>query len=197
MGDQLTVLGTIPLDSIDRIEVTRGPGSTVFGADAFSAVVNVITKRRVWERSASLSVGSYGTRNARLLLGNKPWDRSKSGRWVLGAELMRTDGWSPDIPTDSATRLDAAFGTASSYAPTQVNTDREKLGALLNFTIGDTKRKHTKAMLRFSRWSNFGTGVGLAGSIDPKGSTGSQTLQGRLSHDFGFWRSFGLKRPVI
>lgn len=47
LGNPLSVLGVIPIDAIDRIEVTRGPGSSVFGAEAFSGVVNVITRQRV------------------------------------------------------------------------------------------------------------------------------------------------------
>jgi iron complex outermembrane receptor protein len=35
----------VPLANIDRIEVTRGPGGTVWGANAVNGVVNVITKR--------------------------------------------------------------------------------------------------------------------------------------------------------
>ena len=36
---------TVPADAIERIEVMRGPGSTVFGADALSGVVNIKTRR--------------------------------------------------------------------------------------------------------------------------------------------------------
>jgi outer membrane receptor for ferrienterochelin and colicin len=34
-----------PVDAIDRIEVIKGPGSVLYGSDAFSAVINVITKK--------------------------------------------------------------------------------------------------------------------------------------------------------
>ena len=36
--------GGLPLDNIERIEVIRGPGSALYGADAFSGVINLITK---------------------------------------------------------------------------------------------------------------------------------------------------------
>jgi iron complex outermembrane recepter protein len=35
----------VPLDDIDRIEVIRGPGGAVWGANAVNGVVNIITKR--------------------------------------------------------------------------------------------------------------------------------------------------------
>jgi iron complex outermembrane recepter protein len=37
-------LNNLPLDDIDRIEVIRGPGATVWGANAVNGVINIITK---------------------------------------------------------------------------------------------------------------------------------------------------------
>ena len=34
----------MPVANIERIEVIRGPGSAIYGADAFAGVINVITK---------------------------------------------------------------------------------------------------------------------------------------------------------
>jgi outer membrane receptor for ferrienterochelin and colicins len=46
-----------PLDAIDRIEVIRGPMSTLYGADAMGGVINVITKRELDRWSGSATVG--------------------------------------------------------------------------------------------------------------------------------------------
>ena len=46
-----------PLDSIERIEVVRGPASTLYGADAMGGVINIITKRSLDRWSGSLTVG--------------------------------------------------------------------------------------------------------------------------------------------
>lgn len=35
----------VPIDAVKRIEVIRGPGSALYGADAFLGVVNIVTKR--------------------------------------------------------------------------------------------------------------------------------------------------------
>jgi iron complex outermembrane receptor protein len=35
----------VPLDAVERIEILQGPGSAIFGADAFGGTINVITRR--------------------------------------------------------------------------------------------------------------------------------------------------------
>jgi len=46
------------LDDVDRIEVIRGPGGTIWGADAVSGVINIITKPAADTPGALLSAGS-------------------------------------------------------------------------------------------------------------------------------------------
>ena len=62
------VLVTIPLSNVERVEVVYGPASSVYGANAFMGVLNVITRRDLASSgshvTAALSAGAYGTRIA-------------------------------------------------------------------------------------------------------------------------------------
>ena len=69
-------LGTdfpVDVDLIDRVEVIRGPNSSLYLASAFLGVVNVITKQGRNEKSlrASAELASYGTFKSRLTYGNR------------------------------------------------------------------------------------------------------------------------------
>lgn len=50
----------VPLDAVERIEILQGPGSSLFGADAFGGTINVITRRDATPPAISLEAGSFG-----------------------------------------------------------------------------------------------------------------------------------------
>lgn len=58
-------LNSIPLASVERIEITRGSGAVLYGAGATGGTINIITKKNQEARSnvtAGATIGSYGTR---------------------------------------------------------------------------------------------------------------------------------------
>jgi len=56
--------GSLTTDNIERIEIVRGPASALYGSDAVSGVIQILTRRGTGPPSGSLSfhMGSFGTR---------------------------------------------------------------------------------------------------------------------------------------
>lgn len=60
----------IPLNQIDRIEIRRGPSSSLYGADAVGGVIQIYTTRGA-HTSARLAAGSWRSREAALSVGRE------------------------------------------------------------------------------------------------------------------------------
>lgn len=63
-------LSNLQLDNIERIEVLRGPQSTLYGSEAMAGVISIFTKKGSGSPKLSLSAegGSYGTMNGNAAL---------------------------------------------------------------------------------------------------------------------------------
>ncbi len=61
----------LSLDYLEKIEIIRGPGSALWGADAFSGIVNLVTKKGKDVQGTVLSseVGTFNTQRYSLLSG--------------------------------------------------------------------------------------------------------------------------------
>ena len=65
---------TFDVADVERVEIARGPYSAVYGGDALAGVINIITRRAVFEQKkahASLDAmgGAYDTREIALSAG--------------------------------------------------------------------------------------------------------------------------------
>jgi outer membrane receptor for ferrienterochelin and colicins len=59
MGEYGIGLNQLPVSMIDRIEVVKGPGSAIYGSDAITGVVNIITKK-ISGRAKGWAGAAYG-----------------------------------------------------------------------------------------------------------------------------------------
>lgn len=83
----------LTLDNVERVEVVRGPASSLYGSDAMAGVIHVITRtgRGPVRGEASFRAGSFGRREASV-------GASGGGGpvgWSLGLTRLRTDGTLP------------------------------------------------------------------------------------------------------
>jgi len=90
-------LSDLSIDQIERIEIVRGPQSTIYGADAIGGVVHIITKRGQgpFSATASTEAGNYDTLRERFGLGGsyKIFDYAVSGSWFESNGQFRNDGF--------------------------------------------------------------------------------------------------------
>lgn len=160
--------GSIPVADISRIEVIRGPGSAVYGADAFSGVINIFTKSAEEKEGTQINAlaGSFDTTQASILYGSK--DNEYWGFDIaFSLEYFETSGDKNRIvESDSQTIFDNSpfLNTDVSLAPGPVDTRARWLDTRLDL-------KHDKVQFRIWNWQreDLGVGPGVAQALDPTG----------------------------
>jgi iron complex outermembrane receptor protein len=152
----------LPIEAIQQVEVIRGPGSALYGADAFAGVINIVTKKvkNINGTALGARVGDHGTQSG--------WGQhgSEWAGWNVATSLQyqHTDGDRGRIlNADTQTGFDSALGTHASHAPSAMNTQYETFNGHLNL-----QRKHWDVGF-WAFNSNGGTRAGAAGALDSKG----------------------------
>lgn len=153
----------LPVSNIQQIEIIRGPGSAIYGADAYSGVINVITKDYSSAQNFNMGVrlGSFDTQNI----------------WFQGR--MRYLGWKTTygftyqhskgdetrtIQSDQQSILDDVFFSNASLAPGPLATQYEVFDSHI-------KLDNRKWTINLWSWNsqNTGIGAGAAQALDHKG----------------------------
>src|SRR5690606_19804105 len=111
----------LPANGIERIEIIRGPGSAIYGADAYAGVINIITKdaSSIERTSVGAVSGSFGQREI-WAEGATEW---KDISFAFSASHQQHDG-DPDriVNSDLQSALDDLLGTNASLAPGPLST---------------------------------------------------------------------------
>jgi len=101
----------VDVDLIDRVEVVRGPTSSLYGSNAFFAVVNVITRRGQVLKGVEISgeAASYDTYKGRATFGSA---RPGGAEYLLSATGYKSGGQELFFPefNDPATNNGIASG---------------------------------------------------------------------------------------
>ncbi|OKY74026.1 MAG: hypothetical protein BM485_15515 [Desulfobulbaceae bacterium DB1] len=123
----------MPVAMISRVEVVRGPGSALHGADAFAGTVNVITKDNFEINGTETGVryGSFDSKDVWLQHGGqyRGWDVA------FGLEWQKTQG--DDERIIERDYLHAVGAAALSNAPGPLDTGHDLLDSHLNLRKED------------------------------------------------------------
>ena len=174
-GDRNVVWGGMPVEAISRIEVIRGPGSALYGADAFAGVINIVTKtaKEVESNSAGVRVGSFDTTDVWFTAAGEKSDLAYMG----SVEFTKSDGSDARIDRDAQSLLDLITGTAVSNAPGSVNLSSENIELRL-----ETSYKKLRLRAGGQIRKNIGDGAGAAQALNPENKFSSQRFNVDLTY---------------
>ncbi len=85
----------VPLEDLERIEVIRGPGGTVWGANAMNGVINVITKSANDTPGGLIVAGGGGGRTSRR---DSFSTAAKSAKTEITESMETIPTWGSPIP---------------------------------------------------------------------------------------------------
>lgn len=151
-----------PIQQIQRVEVIRGPGSALYGADAVSGVVNIITKtaKDIRDTETGVRFGSYQTYNPWMLHSQK---LSNGMELALSVDYLDTDGHRQTVHQDLQTTLDHSGGTALSQTPGRAYLQKRQLNV-----SGVLTKDHWRLGINTVRARGIGAGLGLTLLVSPE-----------------------------
>ena len=146
----------IPVEQIDRIEVIRGPGSTIYGEFAYSGVVNVVTRKQ--ENNVFVRYGDLGSKTIGLQL----WKENAAQNLRVNLNFSGTN-IEGDAVESGPDILRAPMFAAITRAPGPTNEKEHDRNAVFQLDYKDFNF--------MVQWSKVGTGdaFGLAYALpDPE-----------------------------
>jgi iron complex outermembrane receptor protein len=174
-GDRSNLWGGMPVQNISRIEIIRGPGSAVYGADAFAGTINIITKTadEIDGVETGFSTGSFDTQHAWTLYGGE------AGGWdiAFSMELLHTNGHDETVESDLQSVFDGLLATNASLAPGGVNLGRKSVDSRI-----DISKDKWRLRMGFQGRYDVESGSGVNQALDPNSKGESERFNLDLSY---------------
>lgn len=166
----------ILLNQIDRIEIVRSPGSALYGANAFSGVINIITKTPRQLRGGHLQIqgGENGTLYTSAIQGG--WEGDTEYRFALGTRKINSfkdpDVSSEDVALgnfyiehrfENETHLSAEAGLSRGHIIQIVRIEDTKFEATTTFAKVNLEHETFKLQAFWNRGDQTGGAFFLPG----------------------------------
>ncbi|WP_417792892.1 TonB-dependent receptor plug domain-containing protein [Terasakiella pusilla] len=134
--------GHLMVTDIERIEIVRGPQSTLYGGDAMGGVINIITKKGKGAPRSSVSAeyGSYNTKNLKASLSGAHQKLS----YAVSASYLDTQGFSSADERNGNDEDDGAENLTINANFGVQFTD--------NFSV-ETKLRHMRSEIEYDNWA--------------------------------------------
>jgi vitamin B12 transporter len=85
-----TMNAALPIEVIERIEIIKGPAARVFGQNAFTGAINIVTKKKLASvASVNVEVGSFGQLNNSVTFG----EEYENASFIAHVGALTSDGY--------------------------------------------------------------------------------------------------------
>lgn len=168
----------LPITRVKRVEVIYGPASTIYGANAFVGVVNIVTKgeddyfpadkqelegkRKKLAVEAVLGYSSLNTRYADVTIAQRG---KKNTYFSLTSRIYKSDGL--NLSTDS--NWDGVLNYSSDVYQSNFTLNKPTKETIANFVNTDPTRKYFTLSADSSRISPTPLALSTASQLDEKG----------------------------
>uniref|UniRef100_UPI004047F2F3 TonB-dependent receptor plug domain-containing protein n=1 Tax=Mariniflexile sp. TaxID=1979402 RepID=UPI004047F2F3 len=153
-----TMNAALPMDVIERVEIIKGPAARVFGQNAFTGAINIVTKKAVKNTiSANVETGSYNQLNTAVTVASNLENSSH----IVHVSRFTSDGYRYNTDYDNTNYFiksilnknaraiemitnfsERKFGANGFYAsPTAINQYEETQNSLVGFSTEFTSEK--------------------------------------------------------
>lgn len=157
-------LPLFPLAQIERVEIIRGPGSAIYGSNAFMGVINIISRQS--QNSISISTGNENQRKADILFNHQ------LGNWQLNAygHVYADNGFSYSLASGETTQ-DPRDANALNL---DLHNDSSRLQAAYHhlesddFYVAETLRNGFNQYLQETKQFSFDQDLSFTDSIETK-----------------------------
>ena len=94
-----TLNAALPIEVIERIEIIKGPAARIFGQNAFTGAINIVTKKRLENTvSANIETGSFGQLNGSVTVGSE----LENSTHLLHVGRMTSEGYTDNTDYDNS-----------------------------------------------------------------------------------------------
>ncbi|CAM8297605.1 TonB-dependent receptor domain-containing protein [Candidatus Methylopumilus planktonicus] len=178
----LTAIENIPLSQIEKIEIVRGPASSLYGQDAIGGVIQIFTKKGLNGFKPYISFG-YGKYNTSIAQGGiRGGDDTTS--YAINLSSQNSRGFSAFEPntnpaaTANIYNLDKDGYRNKSISASLSHKINEKLDINFQYFLSQGKNKYDN---RYANWDP---------SIDWKNTQDQESLSGTVNSQLtNYWKS--------